>query len=531
MNKISRRKFLGWIGAAGTAAFVPRNVLASKAESIKISIIHTTDLHGHILPTSSYEGENSLGGFARCASQIRAWKKANPASLLLDAGDVFQGTDIGWRTRGEIMTRCFNAMDYDGWTVGNHEFDWGMEALSDCLRSSKMPALSANVLLEGQLPGKLDAKKSPLGHIKPSLLKDVGGFKIGVIGLTTPGLPYWFQPSFFEGFDVQDPAEAAAREAAELKSLGADAIVLLSHMGKASADNFSNRLESVATAVPDAALIIAGHTHRDNPADKVRGIPYTQAAYHGLNLGLAHLFFDPVSRKLTTVETSTHRMTDAVPLDPVILSLAAADLEASSAELASPVGKIAEALSSNSQFGKPSDVEGLIAASIFEALGEREVALDGVWHGSFSQEDLAAGNKTVDDMWALMPYENFVVTGELTAEEMIAAFRDAYGESRQPSRSLMGLRLIFSDSGNARSLVGVEDKNGNPLPRGQRYRVAMNTYDASSGGGRMLKLREIMRSPAVNATIHPVQTREALIAFVSKRGENGVRKDEIRRYI
>jgi len=147
------------------------------------------------------------------------------------------------------------------------------------------------------------------------------------------------------------------------------------------------------------------------------------------------------------------------------------------AELAALVGKIAEPLSSNSEFGKPSDVEGLIAALIFEALRERGVAIDAVWHDSFLREDLSAGNKTVDDMWALMPYENFVVTGELTAEEMMAAFRDAYGDSRQPSRSLMGLRLVFSDAGNTRSLIGVEDKNGNPLPRGQRYRVAMNTYD------------------------------------------------------
>jgi 2',3'-cyclic-nucleotide 2'-phosphodiesterase (5'-nucleotidase family) len=71
IQKISRRRFIGWIGAAGTAAFLPKQLLASNSEWTKISIFHTTDLHGNILPTTSYDGEGDLGGFARCASQIR----------------------------------------------------------------------------------------------------------------------------------------------------------------------------------------------------------------------------------------------------------------------------------------------------------------------------------------------------------------------------------------------------------------------------------------------------------------------------
>ncbi len=515
------------MGALGAGSFLPRTLGAQENGWVRISILHTTDLHGHILPTSSYAGEADLGGLARCATQIRRWKEANPNWLLLDAGDVFQGTDIGWRTRGQMMIRCFNALGYDGWAIGNHEFDWGMEPLADCIASSQMPALSANGLI-GRHIGEIEPGEST--GIRPSILKDVAGFKIGVIGLTTPGLPYWFHPSFLAGFEAGDPAEAAAREAKVLKSLGADAIIILAHMGKKpGADDFANRLDSVAAAVPDATLIIGAHTHQNIASDSIRGIPYTQAAYHGIHVGMTELYFDPDSRKLQQVVPSSLRMGAETPLDPAILSLASADLEISDTVLAQPAGRLNESLSAASLFGHPSDIERLIAAAIFEALEARNVSVDAVWHGSFTQEDLPAGEKTVADLWQVIPYENFVITGELTPEEMLAAFQDAYGKSRTPSRSLLGLRLKFSESGNPPTLIGIEDRHGRPLPRNQRFRIAMNTYDAASGGYRMLKLREVMNSAEARASIHPVQTREAVIEFLSKRGAKGVGKTDLPR--
>lgn len=521
-HSLTRRKFLSLLGLAGAGALLPRGLHASSADLVRVSIINTTDLHGNILPTFNYQGEGDLGGFARCASMIRKWKLANPESLLLDAGDVFQGTDVGWRTRGKIMMKCFNALNYDAWAVGNHEFDWGMDAFAGCLEESAMPPLSANSLLEGKMPGDDSLGKSGLGKIQPSILKQVGGLKIGVIGLTTPGLPGWFLPSFTKGFEAVDPAQAAARQAAILKEQGADAIVILAHMGQRSEDDHANRLNSVAAAVPDAALIIGGHTHRDVPSAQIGGVPYSQSLYFGIRLGLADLFFNPETRKLVRVETSTHPVDTSTAPDPAILSLAAADLEESAQALAAPAGRLGEPFSARSDFGTPSEMERLIAASIFEAMSQRGASVDAVWHGTFSSDDWAAGEKTVADVWGVMPFENFVAVGEFTPGEMLAAFRDAYGNSRRPSRSLMGLKLIFSGGGDQRQLEKVVDANGQQLNPAKRYRVAMNTYDAASGGGRMPVLGELMRSAKVNATIHPVQTREALISFLNARAEAGV---------
>jgi 2',3'-cyclic-nucleotide 2'-phosphodiesterase (5'-nucleotidase family) len=122
----SRRDFLKLAGGAGLLSAVP--TLASAATAINpgtvcISILHTTDLHGHILPTSDYDGSPDRGGLARCATQIKHWQQENPNSILIDIGDVYQGTDVSLRNKGALMVDLLNHLQYDAWVVGNHEFD------------------------------------------------------------------------------------------------------------------------------------------------------------------------------------------------------------------------------------------------------------------------------------------------------------------------------------------------------------------------------------------------------------------------
>ncbi len=330
MPESTRRQFLGVAATACLSGFLPGRVFAESQGLTKISILHTTDLHGHILPTSTYEGETNVGGLARCATQIRAWRAENPNSMLIDVGDVYQGTEVGLRTQGHIMTQCFDALGYDGWVVGNHEFDWGIQAFGGVLESSSVPALSANAILEGKPAGKLSGASSHFEKIKPYVLRKVGGIQIAIIGLTTPGLPYWFRPEFTHGFEAADPVKAAVTAAQEVRALGADVVIFATHMGmRPGGDDFANRLDEVSRAVPDAALIIAGHTHRDVPSQNLNGVLYSQANYFGINIGKTDLFFDTSTRKLVRTEAMTKRMTSEIPLDPGTLSLAQHDLEES----------------------------------------------------------------------------------------------------------------------------------------------------------------------------------------------------------
>src|SRR6266581_5513664 len=150
----TRRDFLKLVGRTGLISAVPTLAQAAAtldSNAVCISILHTTDLHGHILPTSDYDGNANRGGLARCATQIRRWRGENPNSILIDVGDVYQGTDVSLRNKGALMIDLLNHLEYDAWVVGNHEFDWGMECFEQEMEKSKMPVLAANMLLEQKL--------------------------------------------------------------------------------------------------------------------------------------------------------------------------------------------------------------------------------------------------------------------------------------------------------------------------------------------------------------------------------------------
>src|SRR5881396_4324455 len=186
----TRRDFLKLAGRAGFVSAFPTLASASAAlepDTVCISILHTTDLHGHILPTSDYDGTADRGGLARCVTQIRRWRQQNPNSILVDVGDVYQGTEVSLRNKGELMIDLFNHLKYDAWVIGNHEFDWGMQSFQQVLQRSAMPVLAANTTLEGKPAGEFPDAKHPFARIQPFILKEVAGINLAIIGVTTPG--------------------------------------------------------------------------------------------------------------------------------------------------------------------------------------------------------------------------------------------------------------------------------------------------------------------------------------------------------
>jgi 2',3'-cyclic-nucleotide 2'-phosphodiesterase (5'-nucleotidase family) len=192
------------LGGAAASLATPgwlRGAQDLPSDLVRISILHTTDLHGHILPTLDYNGRADLGGMARCVTQIRRWRKENPNSLLIDVGDVYQGTEFALRDQGRMMIELFNLLRYDAWIVGNHEFDWGIEPFRQAVARSAMPVLAANTRLDGKAAGDFDHARQIFAKIQPFVLKEVAGIKIAVIGLTTPGMPFWFPPKFIEGIE------------------------------------------------------------------------------------------------------------------------------------------------------------------------------------------------------------------------------------------------------------------------------------------------------------------------------------------
>ena len=518
-----RRRFLRLLGLTAGGLLVPRWLEAHEnlpPDLVRISIIHTTDLHGNILPTTDYGGNRDLGGLARCATQIAGWRTENPSSLLIDIGDVYQGTQFALSDYGGEMIELLNLLRYDAWVVGNHEFDWGIEPFLNAVAGSRMPVLAANM--------RSPARGGAFDRIQPFLLKEIAGIKIAIVGLTTPGMPFWFLPRFTGGLQFDDPVEAARRAVREAKSSGANAIVLAGHMGlkeRTGGDDFANRCISLTAEFPEAAVFIAGHTHQPIESRLTNGVILTQADHFGIHLGRVDLFFDRNSKKLLHQAAQIELMDRRVEVDPVVVGRVEPRLESADALLAQPVGELADSLSAKSFPGQPCALALLIAAAIIEALEESGSTIDGVFHGLFDDHAFKKGSKTIGDLWSVLPYENFLVTAELDSVALRVMMNETF-ESRE-TRNLAGFRFDVTGEREQRRLTNLRLADNRPLDPIRRYRIAMNTFDASSGGHRFMKLREILARPEARMTFHPIQTRDALIAYF--RRHKVVRRAELER--
>lgn len=523
MHSYSRRDFLKTAGQAGLFCALPSLAHATSwegADTVTISILHTTDLHGNILPTRDYDGNPDLGGFARCAEQIRHWRYKKRNTILIDVGDVYQGTDVALRDRGQLMVELLNSLRYDAWVIGNHEFDWGVEPFLKALRTSHMPVLATNTLLEGRAPlaGQIYQKKNPLTRIQPYIIKQIEGIRVAIIGVTTPGMPFWFRQEFLRGLEFEYPIEPVRRAIRQVKAEGVHAIVLAGHMGlkaRTGGDDFANTVMALTAEFPDISVFIAGHTHQNVPERLTNGVLLTQSDHFGIHCGRVDLVFNRASKRLVRRQAYCERMDNRVEMNSRILSRAAGKLAVSANVLAQAVGELGDTFAPGKSETDAGDLARLIGVSIMEALAERGVHVDGAFHGLFNDtEPFTAGCKTIADVWQVLPYENFIVTAELTGDELRAIMEESY--MTRERRDLVGFAVATEGVSVNRRITSLTREDGTPLERGQKLTVAFNTFDSRSGGHRFMKLRELLEAPAANCQFHPVQTRDALIDYFQR---------------
>lgn len=259
-------------------------------------------------------------------------------------------------------------------------------------------------------------------------------------------------------------------------------------------------------------MFIGGHTHQPIPSRLINGALFTQADHFGIHVGRIDLLFNRNSRRLLHREASCELMDHRFGFDPVVISRAKTQLSESDGALSQPIGELAETLRARSRPGAPSDIEKLIGAAIKEALLERRVQVDGAMHGVFDEKaNLVAGSKTVKDIWNVLPYENYVVTAALSPDEIKVVMEEVYASHEK--RSLLGFEMKTEGRGYDRHITSMTLGDGRPLDRDKKYVIAFNSFDSSSAGHRFMKLRALLETPAANCTLHPLQTRDALIDY------------------
>ena len=293
---MKRRTFIQ--NTSATAAFAALGGLGlssfSASKTKHITILHTNDVHSHIDPFGPEDGRNAnRGGVARRATLIEAIRKENPNTLLLDAGDIFQGTPYFNYYGGELEFKLMSKLKYDAATIGNHDFDNGIDGLLAQLPHAKFEFLSANY----------DFKNTVLdGLVKPYKVFTLDGIKIGVFGLGIE-LDGLVDKQMYKETVYLNPTEMALESARVLKHQEqCDLIICLSHLGYHYEHDKISDLK-LASKTWDIDLIIGGHTHTFLPKPTVvknsagNNMLVNQVGCYGLNLGRIDFYFDSEKNK------------------------------------------------------------------------------------------------------------------------------------------------------------------------------------------------------------------------------------------
>lgn len=265
------------------------NLSFDRSYSKHIIILHTNDVHSHIEPMSPNDPRNpDMGGVARRASLITQIRKENPNTLLLDAGDIFQGTPFFNFYGGELEFKLMSKMKYDAATLGNHDFDNGIDGLYAQLPHAEFDFISSNYDFTNTI---MDGKTQPY----KVFIKD--GVKIGVFGLGIE-LKGLVNEHLYKETVYQDPIEVATDMSRILKEeQKCDLVICLSHLGYEYSSNKVSDVK-VAEATSNIDLIIGGHTHTfmEKPAvinNKVgKKVMINQVGCFGLYLGRIDFYLD-----------------------------------------------------------------------------------------------------------------------------------------------------------------------------------------------------------------------------------------------
>lgn len=294
---MKRRIFLAGMSAGLSC---PTLAHAANKPTNLITILHTNDTHSRIdpFPRGKYKG---MGGISRRYTVIKQIRKSRPHSLLIDAGDIFQGTPYFNLFKGKIELETMSRMGYDFATIGNHDFDLGADwLLKVSQKHAKFPFLSANLLFSQAGADKI---------VRPYTVKTIGGRKIGLFGL---GVRFreLVAESLHRGVKYTDPIAAAKKVVRVLREKHrCEAVILISHIGYHGFDGEPGDLD-LARQVPGIDVIIGGHTHTflykptkiKAPDGRITQIH--QVGHSGILLGQIDLVFD--ARGALSVQNTVH---------------------------------------------------------------------------------------------------------------------------------------------------------------------------------------------------------------------------------
>ena len=499
--------------AAGCARPVPPAAAPAAAtdagDARLLTVVATTDVHGHV---------ETLPWLSGHLATLRALRRADGGGVLLvDAGDMWQGTLESNLGEGAAVVRAYNALGYDAATIGNHEFDFGPAGPATVprragdnptgnvevrARQARFPLLAANLRLR-------DGRPWTPRNIQPSVIKTVAGIRVGLIGVTTFGTPFATDPRNLVQLEVTPLADAVQQEARALRRGGATVVVVLAHAGGACTrfddpDDLSScrtqgEVFRLASALPPGLVdvIASGHSH-DAIAHRVNGIAIAQAYQQGrafsridLTVGrdgrvsASHIhaprfLCDGVGPREVTSWAADACAPTAYEGRPVrrdarIVDVLKADIAAADRKREQPLGA-----SVATRYRHVSSDESAASVLVVDLLREARPGTDvAIYNATGTRAELPEGPITYGDIYALLPFDSVIATGTLTAGELAQALTRAVSRGPFPIVSGIEAEVTCGPAGPVVTLL----RQARPLAPETPLAIVTSEFLSSGGAG------------------------------------------------
>ncbi|MCY1034724.1 bifunctional UDP-sugar hydrolase/5'-nucleotidase [Corallococcus sp. BB11-1] len=504
------------------------------AEPLRLTVVGTNDFHGWVMPHRATlpDGQKvEQGGAALFASYVARLREDNPGGvLLLDGGDMFQGTLASNLGEGAIVVDVYNLLDYTAVAIGNHEFDYGpvgpvpvatrpdedpLGALKARVAQAKFPFLSTNVReLDGRHPAWLGNDGTAVVTVK--------GVKVGLLGLSTLQTPQTTNPANVVGLRFESLARSAQEATQALRAKGAEVVVAVAHAGGKCTDLSNPRdtsgcsrengeIYEVLDALPPGSVdaVVAGHTHQ-TMGHFFGDVPVIETTGLSRSFGVVELFVDPVKRRVLPERTRIQaaipvcgavdatlntcdplRLRDAkdvrmvpatflgapVTPDARVAALVATAEERMAVEQRRPVG-----VEVTARMPQVYDAESALGNLIADAMRAEARSDAAVMNAGGIRADLPAGPLSFGKLYEVLPFDNTLAVLELTADEVRRLLSLAYG-GRMGVFAVSGLEVTLGACPGPERFRGVTLPGGAPLKAKRTYRVAVPDFLLRGGDG------------------------------------------------
>ena len=549
--------------ASACASVAPR-----PAEPVHVVLVGTTDVHGWFaghVETPPEGGEGVLwGGLPAFATYVEALRERHPGRVIVvDAGDMWQGTLESNLFEGEAMVRGYNAIGYAAAAVGNHEFDFGPagpDAIARTAGQDELGAVKRNAqvamfpFLSANMVEKANGRTPDWA--KPSTIVRAGGARIGIIGLSTPDTPNVTMAANVVNLMFTDPVQATLRAAEELRARGVDAVVVIAHMGgrctkvhdpsdPSSCAPNTEAMELLRKLPPGTIdAYFAGHTH-SQMRHYINGVPAAQGAPFSREFSTIDLWIDTAADKVVRSDIRPHTMICAfvyegteqcdprtapkgarlVPRlfegEPIVADARVSRtiepyLRRVAAKRDEKVGIVTAA-----PFTRTFAGESPLGVLISDALREYGATDFAFMNSGGIRAEWPAKELTYGEIFAVSPFDNFPAVVTMTGAEIVETLR----LTSTGIRGLMqvsGLRYTIDaakdnekPADERNRIISVTREDGTPLEMDKLYTVAMPDFIAAGGDSTQAVMGKIPRERINISYARPI--RDMLVQVLSSK--------------